>query len=280
MRQLRRVSGTFGNYLLLIAFAAFFLFPVVIMIVSSLKPDDQLIIRDLATPMAFVPSVVSLKNYRDVFANLPFGLAMRNSLIIVGSIVIVGLFVNSMAAYALARMRFRGRAAVVGVVVALMIIPFESISVPLLLMVNRVGWLDTLYVQIIPFVADAFSIFLFYQFFINLPRDIEEAAVVDGASRWRIYWSILLPLSRPVMATASILLFLRYWGQLLWPVMVARSTEVRPLPLAMQQFFGQQPREWGQIMAFAAMITVPVLIVYLIFNRWFVQSIASSGVKG
>ncbi len=280
MRQLRRVSGTFGNYLLLIAFAAFFLFPVVIMIVSSLKPDDQLIIRDLATPMAFVPSVVSLKNYRDVFANLPFGLAMRNSLVIVGSIVIVGLFVNSMAAYALARMRFRGRAAVVGVVVALMIIPFESISVPLLLMVNRVGWLDTLYVQIIPFVADAFSIFLFYQFFINLPRDIEEAAVVDGASRWRIYWSILLPLSRPVMATASILLFLRYWGQLLWPVMVARSTEVRPLPLAMQQFFGQQPREWGQIMAFAAMITVPVLIVYLIFNRWFVQSIASSGVKG
>ncbi len=280
MRQLRRVSGTFGNYLLLIAFAAFFLFPVVIMIVSSLKPDDQLIIRDLATPMAFVPSVVSLKNFRDVFANLPFGLAMRNSLIIVGSIVVVGLFVNSMAAYALARMRFRGRALVVGVVVALMIIPFESISVPLLLMVNRVGWLDTLYVQIIPFVADAFSIFLFYQFFINLPRDIEEAAVVDGASRWRIYWSILLPLSRPVMATASILLFLRYWGQLLWPVMVARSTEVRPLPLAMQQFFGQQPREWGQIMAFAAMITVPVLIVYLIFNRWFVQSIASSGVKG
>ncbi|MEJ2291065.1 MAG: carbohydrate ABC transporter permease [Deinococcales bacterium] len=280
MTRLSRFAGTLGNYLLLIAFAAFFLFPVVIMIVSSLKPDDQLIIRDLASPMAFVPSVVSLKNYRDVFANLPFGVAMRNSLIIVGTIVGVGLFVNSMAAYALARLRFRGRALIVGVVVALMIIPFESISVPLLLMVNRFGWLDTLYVQIIPFVADAFSIFLFYQFFINLPRDIEEAAVVDGASRWRIYWSILLPLSRPVMATASILLFLRYWGQLLWPVMVARSTEVRPLPLAMQQFFGQQPREWGQIMAFAAMITVPVLIVYLIFNRWFVQSIASSGVKG
>ena len=280
MTLLRRVAGALGNYLLLAALAAFFLFPVVIMIVSSLKPDDQLIIRDLATPMAFVPSVVSLKNFRDVFANLPFGLAMRNSLVIVGSIVVIGLFVNSMAAYALARMRFRGRSLVIGVVVALMIIPFESISVPLLLMVNRVGWLDTLYVQVVPFIADAFSIFLFYQFFINLPRDIEEAAVVDGASRLRIYWSILLPLSRPVMATASILLFLRYWGQLLWPVMVARSTEVRPLPLAMQQFFGQQPREWGQIMAFAAMITVPVLIVYLIFNRWFVQSIASSGVKG
>ncbi|MDZ7706675.1 MAG: carbohydrate ABC transporter permease [Trueperaceae bacterium] len=105
-------------------------------------------------------------------------------------------------------------------------------------------------------------------------------AIVDGASRLRIYWSIVLPLSRPIIATVTILLFLRHWGQLLWPVMVARSEEVRPLTVAMQQFFGQQPREWGQIMAFAAMITVPVLIVYLLFNRWFVQSIASSGVKG
>lgn len=278
--SIRRMTSALGSYVLLLVLAAFFLFPVVIMIVSSLKPDDQLIIRDLGSPMAFVPSVVSLKNFRDVFANLPFGVAMRNSLVIVGSIVGIGLFVNSLAAYALARMRFRGRAVALGVVVALMIIPFESISVPLLMMVNRVGWLDTLFVQIVPFIADAFSIFLFYQFFINLPKDIEEAAVVDGAGRLRIYWSILLPLSRPVIATASILLFLRYWGQLLWPVMVARSVEVRPLPLAMQQFFGQQPREWGQIMAFAALITVPVLIVYLIFNRWFVQSVASSGVKG
>jgi multiple sugar transport system permease protein len=268
------------DYALMIGLAGFFLFPVVIMVVSSFKPDDGLIMRHMSSGLAFVPTLVSLENYRDVFANVAFLTALRNSVLIVGSIVVIGLFVNSLIAYGLARFRFRGRALLVSVVIALIIIPFESIAVPLLLIVNRFGWLDTLYVQVIPFIADAFSIFLFYQFFIQIPRDLEEAAVVDGASRYRIYWSIVLPLSRPIIATVTILLFLRHWGQLLWPVMVARSEEVRPLTVAMQQFFGQQPREWGQIMAFAAMITIPVLIVYLLFNRWFVQSIASSGVKG
>lgn len=277
----RRAAWTHTlDYLLMTLLAAFFLFPVVIMLVSSFKPDDALIMRHMSSGMAFVPTEVSLKNYRDVFANVAFLKALRNSVLIVGSIVAIGLFVNSLIAYGLARFRFRGRGLLVGVIIALIIIPFESIAVPLLLIVNRFGWLDTLYVQAIPFIADAFSIFLFYQFFIQVPRDLEEAAVVDGASRFRIYWSVVLPLSRPIIATVTILLFLRHWGQLLWPVMVARSVEVRPLTVAMQQFFGQQPREWGQIMAFAAMITIPVLVVYLLFNRWFVQSIASSGVKG
>lgn len=277
----RRAAWTHAiDYLLMTLLAAFFLFPVVIMLVSSFKPDDGLIMRHMSSGLAFVPTEVSLKNYQDVFANVAFLKALRNSVLIVGSIVAIGLFVNSLIAYGLARFRFRGRAVLVSVVIALIIIPFESIAVPLLLIVNRFGWLDTLYVQVIPFIADAFSIFLFYQFFIQVPRDLEEAAVVDGASRFRIYWSVVLPLSRPIIATVTILLFLRHWGQLLWPVMVARSAEVRPLTVAMQQFFGQQPREWGQIMAFAAMITIPVLIVYLLFNRWFVQSIASSGVKG
>ena len=277
----RRAAWTHAlDYLLMTLLAAFFLFPVVIMLVSSFKPDDALIMRHMSSGMAFVPTEVSLQNYRDVFANVAFLKALRNSVAIVGSIVVIGLFVNSLIAYGLARFRFRGRALLVSVIIALIIIPFESIAVPLLLIVNRFGWLDTLYVQAIPFIADAFSIFLFYQFFIQVPRELEEAAVVDGASRLRVYWSVVLPLSRPIIATVTILLFLRHWGQLLWPVMVARSVEVRPLTVAMQQFFGQQPREWGQIMAFAAMITVPVLIVYLLFNRWFVQSIASSGVKG
>jgi len=277
----RRASWTHAlDYLLMTLLAAFFLFPVVIMLVSSFKPDDGLIMRHMSSGLAFVPTEVSLKNYHDVFARVAFLKALRNSVLIVGSIVMIGLFVNSLIAYGLARFRFRGRALLVSLVIALIIIPFESIAVPLLLIVNRFGWLDTLYVQVIPFIADAFSIFLFYQFFIQIPRDLEEAAVVDGASRFRIYWSVVLPLSRPIIATVTILLFLRHWGQLLWPVMVARSAEVRPLTVAMQQFFGQHPREWGPIMAFAAMITIPVLIVYLLFNRWFVQSIASSGVKG
>jgi len=152
--------------------------------------------------------------------------------------------------------------------------------VPFLLVVNRFGWLDSYHVQIIPFIADALSIFLFYQFFINLPKDLEEAALVDGASFLRIYWSIVLPLSKPVFATVAILQFILRWGEFLWPLMVSRGETFRPLPLAMQQFFSQDPKMWGDIMAFAAMMTVPVLIIFLLFQKWFVQSVASTGVKG
>lgn len=151
---------------------------------------------------------------------------------------------------------------------------------PFLLVVNRFGWLDSYHVQIIPFIADALSIFLFYQFFINLPKDLEEAALVDGASFLRIYWSIVLPLSKPVFATVAILQFILRWGEFLWPLMVSRGETFRPLPLAMQQFFSQDPKMWGDIMAFAAMMTVPVLIIFLLFQKWFVQSVASTGVKG
>ena len=126
----------------------------------------------------------------------------------------------------------------------------------------------------------AFSIFLFYQFFINIPKDLEEAALVDGASRFRIFWTIIVPLSRPVFATVAILQALANWNRFMWPLMVTRGVEVRPLTVGMQTFFGQDPRLWGDLMAFAAMITIPVLIVFLLFQKWFVQSVASTGIKG
>jgi multiple sugar transport system permease protein len=190
------------------------------------------------------------------------------------------LLVNSLIGYALARLHFKGQRLILAVIVALIIIPIEAVVIPMLLMVNRFGWLDSYHVQIIPFIADAFSIFLFYQFFIGIPKDLDEAALVDGASPFRIYWSIILPLSRPVFATVAILQFLTRWGDFLWPLMVTRGEEYRPLPVAIQQFFSQDPKVWGDIFAFAAMITIPVLIVFLLFQKWFVQSVATSGVKG
>jgi multiple sugar transport system permease protein len=222
-----------------------------------------------------------------VFERLDFARLMFNSVLIVGVTVILGLVVNSLMAYALARLRFKGRNLILGVIVALLIIPFEAVAVPLLLLVNRfpwfggaTTWLDSYHVQIIPFIADAFSIFLFYQFFISLPKDLEEAALVDGASLFRIFWNIVLPLSRPVFATVAILQFLTHWGDFLWPLIVTRGPDVRPLMIGMQQFFGIAPRMWGDIMAFASMITIPVLIVFLLFQKWFVQSVASTGIKG
>jgi len=269
------------NYLVMILLAFFFLFPIVFMLVSSIKANESQIIRDMSGLTAFVPyGELGITNYRDVFDQMPFGRFVFNSVFVVGTTVLAGLLINSMIAYALARLRFGGRQFILALIVALLIIPFEAVAVPLLLMVNRFGWLDSYHVQIIPFIADAFSIFLFYQFFIGLPKDLDEAALVDGASPFRVYWNLILPLSRPVFATVAILQFLANWGKFLWPLMVTRGFEYRPLPVAMQQFFSQDPKVWGDIFAFASMITIPVLIVFLLFQKWFVQSVATSGIKG
>lgn len=225
-------------------------------------------------------SGIGKRNYQDVFDQMPFLRYIFNSLFIVGMIVIFGLGVNSLAAYALARLNFKGRTLVLTGLIALIIIPLEAVVVPLLMMVNRFGWLDSYHVQIIPFIADPFSIFLFYQFFINVPKALEEAAFMDGAGLFEIYWRIILPLSRPVFATVAILKFLTHWNDFLWPLMVTRAETYRPLMVAIQQFFSQNPKYWGDIMAFAAMITIPVLIIFLVFQKWFVQSVVSSGVKG
>ena len=286
--RIRRGIRTGLTYVLMSLVAIFFLFPIVFMLVSSFKNNETQVLTDMSTLYAFVPrGELGLQNYSDVFDQLDFGQLMLNSVLIVGGTVLLGLLVNSLMAYALARLRFKGRSVVLAAVVALIIIPFESVAVPLLLLVNRfpwfggaTSWLDSYHVQIIPFVADAFSIFLSYQFFIGLPRDLEEAALVDGAGLFRIFWNIVLPLSRPVFATVAILQFLTHWGDFLWPLMVTRGPEVRPLMIGMQQFFGLDPKIWGDIMAFASMITIPVLIVFLLFQKWFVQSVASTGIKG
>ena len=285
---LRKRIGRILTYLMMSVLAVFFLFPIVFMLVSSIKNVETQVTADMSNLYAFMPrGDLGLKNYFDVFAQLEFGRLMLNSTFIMVVTVISGLLVNSMIAYALARLRFKGRNAMLGVVVALIIVPFEAVAVPLLLLVNRLPWfggastwLNSYHVQIIPFIADAFSIFLFYQFFINIPKDFEEAALVDGASRFRIYWNIILPLSRPIFATVAILQALASWNRFMWPLMVTRGVEARPLTVGMQAFFGQDPRLWGDLMAFASMITIPVLIVFLLFQRWFVQSVASTGIKG
>jgi multiple sugar transport system permease protein len=246
------------------------------------------VMADMSTLYAFVPrGDLGLQNYFDVFQYLEFARLLFNSTFIMVMTVLSGLIVNSLIAYAMARLRFQGRELLLAVIIALIIVPFEAVAVPLLLLVNRLPWfggattwLDSYHVQIIPFIADAFSIFLFYQFFINIPKDLEEAALVDGASLFRIYWAIILPLSRPIFATVAILQALANWNRFMWPLMVTRGVDVRPLTVGMQAFFGQDPRVWGDLMAFASLITIPVLIVFLLFQKWFVQSVASTGIKG
>jgi multiple sugar transport system permease protein len=258
----------------------YFIFPIVFMLVSSLKPEE-LVARDMTSLYAFVPRQISMQNYIDVFHEMPFFRFLFNSVLIVGLIVLIGIFVNSMIAYSLARLQWKGRNIILSVIISLMIIPFEAISIPLLLEVNKMQLLDTYFVQIIVFIASPFYIFLFYQFFIGIPKDIETAAKIDGANYSLIFFRIILPLSKPVIATVTILCFIKQWGEFLWPLLVTRGYEVRPLPVAMQVFFGGRfPRVWGDIMAFSAMITIPVLVLFLLFQKWFIKSVATTGIKG
>lgn len=268
-------------YLIMLILAGYFLFPTIFMVISSLKTDSMQLISDMSSIKGFIPyGKIGLTNYTDMFSQLAFFRFFFNSLWILVWTICLGLLINSMIAFSLARLKFPGKTFLVSVIISLMIIPIESVVIPLLLMVNKFGILDTYTVQILPFIADAFSIFLFYQFFLNIPKDLDEAAIIDGASYLTIYRKIILPLAKPVIASVAILQTIQRWGEFLWPLMVTRKEAVRPLTVAIQQFFTQDPKDWGQIFAFATLITLPILIIFLVFQKAFVKSVASSGLKG
>ncbi|MFC4336981.1 carbohydrate ABC transporter permease [Salininema proteolyticum] len=277
------------------ALAVFFLFPIVFMLVSSLKTDRQ-IFADLTSLRAFLPvGELSLDNYTAVFARVPVGRFLLNSVLVTGMIVGLGLIVNSLCGYALARMRWGGRKLVFAFIIATLVVPFETIVVPLLYLVANLpwvgfdgltpvleqGWLNSYRVQVVPFVGNAFAVFLFAQYFKSLPPGLEEAARMDGAGWFQIYRRIIVPLSTPVFATVAILTFVTSpgtWNAYLWPLMTVQSEELRPVMVGVQYFF-QLDTAWGEVMAYISMITVPVVAVFLAFQRAFMQSIADSGMK-
>lgn len=267
-------------YAVMVALAFFFLFPLVYMFSSSFKPDDQ-VLANSQSPEAFVPTPFDgFSNYSDAIDRAQLVRVFFNSVIISGFIVGLGLIVNSLIAYALARLQFKGRGVLLGVIVALIIIPFEALAVPLLYMGAEVGWLDTYQIQILPFIASPLFIFLFYTFFLGIPVSLEEAARIDGANAIQVFTKIVVPLARPAYATVAILGFLFSWGQFLWPSMVTRGPDVRPLPVGIGVFKTTPPISWGDIMAYSVLMTLPVLVIFLVFQRHFVQGVASSGVKG
>lgn len=270
--------STLATYAVLTGVAFLYATPILFMFVASLKPDSR-VLADSSSLLAFVPVEASLENFRDVLERVDFVRFLANSLLITGTIVILGSLFNALAGYALARIRFPGRRLVLTFVMAVLILPFEAIAVPLYFEMMYVGWRDSYAVQIVPFLANAFSIFLFYTFFLDLPRELEEAARIDGAGPWTTLLRIVFPLARPAFASAAILTFLTYWGSYLWPLMVTSSPDVRPLPLAIA-VFENQSRQWGDIMAFGVLMVVPVLFIFILFQRWFVRGIAATGLKG
>jgi multiple sugar transport system permease protein len=277
------------RYAVLSLIAIIFIFPLIFMLMSSLKPDQQLL-TDTASIRAFLPvGDISLNNYSAAFDRAPVALFVFNSVLVTGVTVLLSLFTCSLAAFAFVFIGWQGRDFLLAVIIATLVVPFETFAIPLLLIASKLpsvgldgltfGWLNSYHVQIVPFIADGLTIFLFVQYFKDLPGELIEAARVEGASWWQIYRRIVMPLAGPVLATAAILKFLYMYNQYLWPLMVVQDESYRPVLVGLQYFF-QLNVAWGEVMAYLSMITVPVLAFYLYLQRAFIASIASTGVKG
>ncbi|MBM1221486.1 carbohydrate ABC transporter permease [Ponticoccus sp. SC2-23] len=277
------------RYAVLILIALIFIGPILFMVMSSFKPDLQLL-QDTSSLRAFLPvGDLSLENYREAFQRAPVRLFVINSVIVTGATVVLSLIVCSLAAFSFVYLDWKGRDVILSVILATLIIPFETIAIPLLLLVSKlpwiglegfeIGWLNSYRVQIIPWIADGLTIFLFVQYFKSLPGELIEASRVEGATWFQIYMRVVMPLSGPVLATAAILKFLVMYNQYLWPLIVVQQEQYRPVMVGLQYFF-QLNTAWGEIMAYLTLITVPVLGFYLVLQRAFIASIASTGVKG
>ncbi|AQS47240.1 sugar ABC transporter permease [Thioclava nitratireducens] len=277
------------RYLVLILIALIFVLPLLFMMMSSFKPSDELL-RDTSSLRAFLPvGQLSLDNYSGAFERAPVGLFVFNSIFVTGTTVLLSLVICSLAGFSFVFLQWRGRDLMLSIILATFIVPFETIAIPLLLEVSKLpwlgldglswGWLDSYRVQIIPWIADGLTIFLFVQYFKGLPGELIEAARVEGASWFQIYRRVVIPLSGPVIATAAILKFLIMYNQYLWPLIVVQQEQYRPVMVGLQYFFQLNPA-WGEIMAYLTLITVPVLAFYLVLQKAFIASIASTGVKG
>ena len=287
---LERKTRLIGLYLFLGFVACIFVLPILFMIMSSFKPDLQLL-SDSSSLRAFLPvGDIGVDNYRDAFSRAPVGLFIFNSVFITATTLVLSLFLASIAAFSFVFIEWRGKSVVLAIIIATYILPFETVAVPLLLLVNNLpwlstegvtwGWLNSYQVQIVPWIIRALEIFLFVQYFRDLPRDLVESARVEGASWFQVYRRVVMPLSGPVIATVAILKFLEmYNNQFIWPIMVVQEEGLRPIMVGLLYFF-QLNTAWGEIMAYLTIITVPVLAFYLVLQRAFIASIASTGVKG
>ena len=254
--------------------AFIFVAPLWWMVAASFKPEHE-IFASTGTLEGFNPFPLNWDNYAAVFRRVPF---IRSYLVTVAATVAIttlGVIANGLAAYALARLRFPGRAWLTLIIIALIIVPFESILLPLFVLVFTLRLVNTFPVLVVPFVVKAFNIFFLRQYFLGLPRSLEESALVDGASYWTIFWRIILPISKPAIATVAVIDIVTHWSDFLWPLLVTTDETWRPIQVTLSFFFHQPPIQWGDIMAFSVMATVPLLLVYLFAQRYLVEGFSA-----
>ncbi|MEM1504905.1 carbohydrate ABC transporter permease [Domibacillus sp. 8LH] len=278
--QTKKKAGKVITTVAILILGFLFIAPLLWMIVASLKPETM-IFKDMGLA-AFLPKEITFSNYSQILFSdrIHFFHYMWNSLFSVSMIVIFGLIVNSLCAYALVKLKFPGSDLILVLIIALYVVPFESMLIPLYIVVNNFGWINEYPALIVPFIASAFNIFLFRQFFMGIPKELEEAAMLDGANPWQTFWKVIVPNSKPVFATAAILTFVTHWSDFMWPLIVATDESIRTVQVGVQYLFTDNNIEYGQIMAALSLTTIPVILIFLFFQRYYVQGITSSGVKG
>jgi len=273
-RRRKAWLGVGLTHLLLLAGAFLSAMPFLWMITTSLKPESAL----YQAPLLF-PTHFHWENYAKAWQSAPFPHFFLNSLIMTVGIVLSQTLFSAMAGYAFARMRFPGRDVLFFLVLGTMMIPFPVTLIPSFLVVNGLGWIDTYNALIIPRAVSAFAIFLFRQFFLNLPKELEEAAIMDGAGRFTLFFRIVLPLSTPVIAASAIFSFLFAWNDFLWPLIVTNSPHMRTVQVGLALFQGQYGIFWTLLTAAATIVTLPAILAFVAAQKQFIQGITNTGLK-
>ncbi|MFD7537954.1 carbohydrate ABC transporter permease [Streptomyces sp. NPDC059819] len=263
-------------HLLLAPLAAGFALPLVWLIVSSAMSDAEI----NRFPPALWPHGIDLGGYRYVLGNAMFPRWFLNSCVVAAVAVASNLVLGALGGYAFARMRFAGSRLLLGLMLATMAVPFQLTMIPTFLVMKWLGLIDTLGALIVPSLVTPFAVFLFRQFFLSLPRELEEAAWIDGCSRLRVLVSIVAPLARPALATVAVLTFLTTWNDLSWPLIAINHDAQYTLQLGLTTFQGQHHTKWSAVMAGNVITVLPVLLAFLFAQKTFIQSLTTSGLKG
>ena len=274
----RRLEGLLAQAVMIVA-AAIMLAPIIWMVSTSLKQPEAVL-----TPQPhWIPNPPTLANFAGLFTKseeFPVLRWLGNSLLMSCSITALVLAITSTAAYAFARLQFKGREVLFMIVVATMIIPGQVTLIPVFLIVQKLGWFNSYFGLIVPGLAGAFGVFLLRQFFLTIPVELEEAAYVDGAGPFTIYSRVILPVAKPALATLAIFTFMGAWNEFMWPLIVTNDVAMRTLPVGLMIFQGRYSLEYGTVMAAAVLCSLPMVVAFLIFQKRITEGIALTGIKG
>ena len=263
------------RYLALAAVAALLLLPVYWLVMSSFRPGEQIFASSGRFGLAtLVPSELTLENYRQVLVDGNFGRALFNSLFVSVTTVVLGILVNSMAGFAFAVFDFPFKRTLFVAVLLSFMMPFEAIVIPLYVLMRGLGWVDTYAALIAPDVASGIVVFLFRQFFAQIPKEIYEAARVDGASWWQIYRRMTMPLSWPTAATAALMMFIHQWDAFFWPLVAASSPDLVVVQVAIARYMTLEQSNWGALFASASTAVLVAMIPFLVLQRYYIRTVA------